>query len=178
MHPMDIITFWFEEITPSDWFKKNSDFDQMLRDRFSTIHTKAKAGELSFWRDTAAGRLAEIIILDQFSRNMFRDMPAAFQTDSQSLTLAQEAIRAGADKQLPPVQRKFLYMPFMHSESLKIQEEGIELFTDLGIEDNLKFMIAHRDVIAKFGRFPHRNAILGRESSAEELDYIQSGGGF
>ncbi|MGB1238974.1 MAG: DUF924 family protein [Pseudomonadales bacterium] len=168
-----VLSFWFEELTPAQWWKKDEQFDAVIAERFSHYYRSASLGELAHWRDSPAGRLAEIIVLDQFSRNMFRDTAQAFATDGQALVLAQEAIRAGADTVLSEVQRSFLYMPFMHSESLAIQDRSIELFTALGLEGNLKFAHAHRDIIVQFGRYPHRNQMLWRDSTEEEMAFLE-----
>ena len=177
MHqPEQILGFWFEEITPSQHWKKDPDFDRELEQRFARLHSSASAGELYGWRDTPAGRLAEIIVLDQFSRNIHRDTPEAFAQDGMAVALAQEAMRAGADVTLPATQRTFLYMPFMHSESLRIHELAVDCFTSNGIEDNLEFELRHKRIIERFGRYPHRNDILGRTSTAEELEFLQQPG--
>jgi uncharacterized protein (DUF924 family) len=127
----------------------------------------------------AEGRLAEIIVLDQFSRNMFRDTPAAFAQDALALVLAQEAVFSGADKLLSETQCSFLYMPFMHSESLVIHELAVELFSKPGLEGNLDFEMRHKVIIEKFGRYPHRNNILQRESTEEEMEFLKlPGSGF
>jgi uncharacterized protein (DUF924 family) len=168
----DIIKFWFEEIEEAFWWKKDEGFDQLLRDRFSTIHQQARQGELSTWRATAQGRLAEIIVLDQFSRNMFRDTPQAFAYDGIALVLAQEAIAANADAQLTAKEKSFLYMPFMHSESLAIHEVAVALFEKNGNEGSLNFELKHKHIIEKFGRYPHRNSILGRASTEEEIAFL------
>lgn len=174
-----VINFWFGEIEPSAWWKKDETFDALLVERYAGLHKQARNCELYGWRKAPEGRLAEIIILDQFSRNMFRDTPLAFATDSMSLALAQEAVALGADKPLSPVQRSFLYMPYMHSESLAIHEVAVELFRKNGIESNLDFEFRHKKIIEQFGRYPHRNKILGRESTPEELSFLSKpGSGF
>ncbi len=167
-----VISFWFEEIEAALWWKKDEDFDALLIERFADIHTRACRCELFEWRKEPEGRLAEVIILDQFSRNMFRDSALAFATDAMSLTLSQEAIACGADQALTPVQRSFLYMPFMHSESLKIHEIAVELFRNNGIQSNLDFEFSHKKIIEQFGRYPHRNKVLGRESTVEEIEFL------
>ena len=176
MTPDNILSFWFEEIEPKQWFVKDLSFDQLLIERFSDIHHQASQCELYDWRKTAEGCLAEVIILDQFSRNMFRDTANAFASDPLALALAQSAIAAGKDQDLTPAQRTFLYMPFMHSESLKVHDVAVKLFTDNGIQANLDFEIKHRDIIEKYGRYPHRNAILGRDSSPEEIAFLEQPG--
>jgi uncharacterized protein (DUF924 family) len=176
MTPDDILAFWFDEIEPSKWFVKDLAFDQVLIDRFSVIHEKARQCELFEWRSSAEGCLAEVIILDQFSRNMFRDTATAFASDSLALALAQVAITSGKDTNLTAEQRTFLYMPFMHSESLQVHDVAVKLFTQNGIQNNLDFEIKHRDIIAQFGRYPHRNTILGRDSSPAELAFLNKPG--
>ena len=158
---------------------ENDEFDQRIRKRFAEIHAKAIRCELFDWRKDAEGRLAEIIVLDQFSRNMFRDSPLSFAHDSLALALSQEAISAGADQQLSPLHRSFLYMPFMHSETLIIHEIARVLYEKNGIELNIDFEIKHQKVIKKFGRYPHRNKILERVSTKEEIEFLkQPGSGF
>ena len=171
-----VIDFWFNEIDSKLWFDKDDQFDQLISERFSDLHDQALRCELYPWRDEPLGRLAEIIVLDQFSRNMFRDKPAAFATDAQALVLAQEAISHGADQQLSAVQQAFLYMPFMHSESKLIHQIAVELFSAPGLEGNHKFELQHKSIIDRFGRYPHRNAILGRQSSKEEIAFLKQAG--
>jgi uncharacterized protein (DUF924 family) len=174
--PEDILTFWFDELKPAQWWKKDAAFDAMIAERFTDLHTQAASCELYSWRRTAHGRLAEILILDQFSRNMFRDTAQAFNADPLALALAQEAVAVGADAGLTATQRSFLYMPYMHSESLLIHERAVELYTRNGVAENIKFEIKHKEIIERFGRYPHRNAILGRESTAEELAFLKQPG--
>lgn len=174
--PLDVLRFWFEEATPAQHFSKDSAFDATIHARFADAHAAAARGELAAWRDDAEGRLAEIIVLDQFSRNLFRDDARAFACDGIALVLAQEAIRVGADRDLPAPRRAFLYMPFMHSESPLIHVEAERLFAQPGLEHNHDFEIRHKAIIDRFGRFPHRNAVLGRASSAAELAFLQQPG--
>ena len=134
----------------------------------------AASGELYTWRHTDLGRLAEIIVLDQFSRNIFRDSPKAFASDSMALALAQEAIHNEAHLKLKTVEKSFLYMPFMHSESLVIHQEALKHFSEKGLETNYDFELKHYNIIKRFGRYPHRNKVLGRESSSEELDFLEN----
>ena len=180
MHdPASILGFWFEDIDRSLWFKKDTGFDRLLIERYGALHAQATLGELYTWRESPQGRLAEIIVLDQFSRNMFRDSPKAFAQDGMALVLAQEAVGRGADEELSAQQRVFLYMPYMHSESLAIHETAVQLFTHNGIAGNLDFELKHKAIIERFGRYPHRNAVLGRSSTAEETAFIsQPGSGF
>ena len=168
-----ILDFWFEEIEPSLHWKKDSEFDQMIRERFGEVHAAANRCELFGWRGQPEGRLAEIIVLDQFSRNIYRDRPEAFASDAIALALAQEAISVAADKHLTENQVSFLYMPFMHSESAAIHQVALQLFADLG---HLDFEIRHKEIIDRFGRYPHRNEILGRESTPEEIAFLNEPG--
>jgi uncharacterized protein (DUF924 family) len=176
MNKNDILSFWFNDIEPSKWWIKDLEFDRLIKEKFLSIHQQANQCELVEWRKTAKGRLAEIIVLDQFSRNMFRDTAKAFASDQLALALSQEAISLGKDQELNQTERSFLYMPFMHSESLYIHDIALKLFEANGSESSLKFEIKHRDIIEQFGRYPHRNAILGRESTAEELAFLQQPG--
>ena len=179
MSYQEVLNFWFKEIEPANWWVKDSAFDNSITEKFLSIHNAAKHCELAPWRETAHGRLAEIIVLDQFSRNMYRDTPQAFACDGIALVLAQEAIAAGADKALKPVEKSFLYMPFMHSESIAIHTIGEQLFADLGIQWNINSARKHFDIIKKFGRYPHRNQLLWRDSTEEEMDYLEEpGAGF
>mgnify|MGYP003653173977 CR=1 FL=1 len=165
----DVLDFWFKESKPAQWFKKDPAFDQVIQQRFGDLHAKAARGELYEWRKSIEGRLAEVIVLDQFSRNIYRDLPQAFTSDALALVLAQEAVAQGLDNNLPLTERKFLC----------IYEEALRLFALPGLEDNLNYEHLHRDIIVKYGRYPHRNAILGRESTAEEIVFLQQpGSGF
>lgn len=176
MDAADVIGFWFGEIEPRQQWTKDPAFDEVIRQRFGRLHAAAGAGELWSWRHHALGRLAEIIILDQFSRNIFRDDAKAFAWDGQALVLAQEAIGARANYELPPPQRAFLYMPFLHSESILIHERAVAYFSEPGLEYNLDFELRHKAIIERFGRYPHRNILLGRESTAEELEFLAGPG--
>lgn len=169
----DIIRFWFSDIEPACWWQKDDAFDALLRQRFGLWHQAAAQGELATWRQHAEGRLAEIILLDQFSRNMFRQSAQAFAYDLAALILAQTAIITGDDQQLSVTQRSFLYLPFMHSESLAIQQQSLQLYSQTGLAFNYDFAQRHHAIIARFGRFPHRNALLGRTSTDEELAFLQ-----
>ena len=170
-----VLDFWFVESDSKDWFKKSDAFDKKVRDRFEKTFEQVVAGETDHWRDSPDGRLAEIIVLDQFTRNMFRDTAKAFAFDSLALALAQEAIRSGDDKKIEESRRAFLYMPFMHSESQKVHETAMELFRGSG---NFSFEEKHKAIIDEFGRYPYRNEILGRESTPEELEWMKSNSGF
>lgn len=176
MAPEDILHFWFCEAGPKAWWKKSDVFDALVSRRFKNIHAAAHGGELSHWRTRGRGRLAEVIVLDQFPRNMYRHDARAFASDSLALVLAQEAIGLKVQAGWSADWRSFLYMPFMHSESKTIHEQAVKIFDEPGIEDNLKFEYAHKKIIDRFGRYPHRNAILGRASSAEEIAFLQQPG--
>lgn len=171
-----VISFWFKEIKPSQWWAKDDEFDQLIKRKFSDIHDRATKCELFEWRDTPKGRLAEIIVLDQFSRNMFRGTPKAFAQDQMALILAQEAISLGVDRQLESKERGFMYLPLMHSESIVIHEAAEVLYRKHGDSSNLKFELNHKHIIEKFGRYPHRNEILGRTSTDEETAFLKQPG--
>ena len=175
----EIIAFWFEEIDQSYWFKKDKNFDELVYDRFIEIYKRVFSGNTVQWRTTPEGKLAEIIVLDQFSRNMFRDRPEAFAADALALQLAQEAVQSGDDQKLALQKKSFIYMPYMHSEDLKIHNEAVKLFSQKGLERALDFEIRHKKIIEQFGRYPHRNKILGRISTAEEIEFLtKDGSGF
>ena len=168
----EILEFWFDQIEPAQWWRKDPAFDALIESRFGQLHARAACCELYPWRESPAGRLAEIIVLDQFSRNIHRDTPGAFACDPLALGLAQEAVAGGDDHALTPTQRSFLYMPYMHSESLAIHAIGGQLFASDDVALNVDFENRHRAIIERFGRYPHRNAILGRESTPEELEFL------
>ena len=172
MIQQDIIAFWFEEIDSSLWWKKDAEFDALIEQRFLGVHEQAIQSEYFTWRESAIGALAEVIILDQFSRNIYRDQAKAFAYDALALALAQSAVAKGLDQQLEPMQRSFLYMPYMHSESALIHEQAEMLFIDLGIESTLEFERKHKVIIDRFGRYPHRNQLLGRQSTEEEKQFL------
>lgn len=174
-----VIQFWFEELTPQQWFAKDLELDKQIAKRFGSLHEQVAAGECFTWRDAPLGSLAEVIVLDQFSRNIFRDTAQSFAFDGMALSLAQFAISKGQDKTLEDTQRVFLYMPYMHSESQTIHQHALTLFEELGIENNLEYEKKHKVIIDQFGRYPHRNAILGRQSTPEEVAFLQQpGSGF
>jgi uncharacterized protein (DUF924 family) len=171
-----ILTFWFEEIDAAMWWKSDPDFDNQIRQRFLPLLEQAMRGELYAWRKEPKGRLAEVIVLDQFSRNVFRDTAAAFAQDALALVLAQEAIAAGAHNAVSPIERVFLYLPFMHSESKLIHGWAERLYRDNGLQDNYNFELKHKAIVDRFGRYPHRNAVLGRVSTAQEIEFLQQPG--
>ncbi len=176
MQYTDINHFWFTEIKAENWWKKSAGFDALIRRRFAAVHHEASMGLLCKWRETPEGALAEIIVLDQFSRNMFRDKPEAFAQDPLALVLAQEAVRRGLDQLVPTSQRAFFYLPFEHSEAASMQDESLRLFGTLGDVNTLDFAKRHKAIIDRFGRFPHRNAILGRTSTEAEEKFLQEPG--
>lgn len=168
-----IINFWFEETDKLNWFVQNDEFDNLIKSKYAQIHQKAVKCELYHWRNDIKGRLAEIIIVDQFSRNMFRGSALSFAYDSLALALSQEAILSGESEKLTKIERNFLYMPFMHSESSKIHGLAIDLYEKNGDESSFEYEGKHKKIIDKFGRYPHRNKILNRESTKEELSFLE-----
>lgn len=176
--PQQIIKFWFEEIDKAQWFAKSDDFDKLIEERFGDLHQQATRGELAHWRTTMEGRLAEIIILDQFSRNLYRNDAHAFAYDGMALILAQEAIKQSAFDTLPADYQAFILLPFMHSESRHIHQQAEQLFNRPGLENNYQFELKHKVIIDQFGRYPHRNQALGRVSTPEELEFLKGHSGF
>ncbi|RYF41965.1 MAG: DUF924 domain-containing protein [Comamonadaceae bacterium] len=170
----EVVQFW-REAGPSRWFKKDTAFDADFRARFLAAHEQAAQGGFDHWAATAEGSLALLILLDQFPRNAFRGTARMFATDAQALAIARRAVDAGLDQQVDQELRNFIYLPFMHSESLADQERVVALTQPLGPEP-YRFAILHRDIIARFGRFPHRNAQLGRATTAEEQVFLDEGG--
>lgn len=179
MKPENVIKFWFEELGPDDWFfKPTKKFDALCRKKFIKIYEAVVRGETAHWRKTPKGRLAEIIVLDQLSRNIFRGTPGMFRHDALSLALSQEAVALGIDKQFSHWEKVFLYLPFMHSESKKVQRDSIRLFKSLKNKQNTWFANDHKKIIDKFGRYPHRNKILGRKSTPAELKFMKTHKGY
>lgn len=175
----EVLSFWFDEIEPAKWWAVDPDFDNEIKDRFLPLLTRAAQGELFLWRQRPEGRLAEIIVLDQFSRNIYRNTAAAFAQDPIALVLAQEAVGAGIHTLLSPVQRGFLLLPYMHSESRQIHLLAESLYREHAPAYNYEFELKHKAIIDRFGRYPHRNRILGRISSPEEIEFLkQPGSGF
>ena len=173
-HAAEIVRFW-RDAGPKFWFLKDETFDGRCRG-FETEHHAAARGELSAWEMDAEGALALLILLDQIPRNIFRNSPHAFATDGLAQAIAARALDRGFDAATDSTLRLFFYMPFEHAENLALQERCVTLFTNLGDAEYLKFAILHRDIIARFGRFPHRNVALGRKSTAEELQFLADGG--
>ncbi|MBX3726800.1 MAG: DUF924 domain-containing protein [Xanthomonadales bacterium] len=170
--PSEVLDFWFDEIDPKAWFASDPAFDATLRQRFGRLLQRAAAGELYAWRESAQGRLAEILVLDQFSRNIHRDTPHAFAQDPMALALAQEAVAGGALQALDAVRRSFLLLPYMHSESRRIHVVAEALYRDHAPANNYDYELRHKAIIDRFGRYPHRNEILGRASTAEEQAFL------
>jgi len=174
-HPVtssEVVTFW-REAGPSKWFSKDDAFDQSCRDRFLPTYEAAARGDLNEWELTPEGALAVILLLDQFPRNMFRGDRTTYKTDPAALLAADRAIERGYDREVDPQLRAFFYLPFMHSEDLPDQQRSVSLNEELGAPESIKFAHHHRDIVAKFGRFPHRNAILGRESTPDEIAFLE-----
>ncbi|HYX90795.1 MAG TPA: DUF924 family protein [Myxococcaceae bacterium] len=190
-----VLTFWFgtlDELGRADtpharrWWRSDPDFDREIRQRFGAEHDAVARGERDYWLESARGRLAFVVVLDQFSRNMFRGTGRMFAYDARALEVALEGIDGGVDKRLRHAERQFIYLPLMHSEQLAIQERCVALFTawldELAgelrqqVQEGLKFAEQHRDIIRRFGRFPHRNALLGRESTPAELEFLKQPG--
>lgn len=176
MNAGDVLSFWFEATDPKAWWATDAAFDEEIRLRFGALHAEACRGELFGWRATPQGRLAEIIVLDQFSRNLHRGSAAAFAQDLAALALAQEAVAAGAHRALEPVRRVFLLLPYMHSESRAIHATAEPLFREFTPPDNLDFELRHKAIVDRFGRYPHRNQALGRRSTPEEAEFLKQPG--
>ncbi len=173
--PSEVVAFW-REAGPERWYVKNAAFDDELRARFLSTWEAARAGKLASWEDSDEGTLALILVLDQFSRNMFRNDPRAFSADPLAREVATRAIAKGVDQRIDASLRAFMYLPFEHSEAVADQERSIALFSAMGDADSLKWAELHADIIRKFGRFPHRNIVLGRKTTAEEAAFLAEGG--
>ncbi len=174
-HPNDVLGFW-RNAGPEKWFKKVAAFDEAVRLKFEPVHMRAARGEYDAWAAAPEGALALIILLDQFPRNLYRDTGHAFATDPKARVIARAAIEAAFDRQIEPPLRNFFYLPFEHSEDMADQDYGLALVTEAGIADDLKWAMIHRDIIVRFGRFPHRNAALGRVTTPEEQEFLDEGG--
>ncbi len=169
----EVIQFWFEEVGPDRHFVKDITLDKEIKDRFEKTYWEILDGTHDSLLKSAEGSLALVIVLDQFARNMFRDTPQAFAEDNLALQFAKKAIDSGFDQVISSEKQRFFYMPFMHSEDSLVHEEAVKLFEALGNELTLKYEIMHKDIIDRFGRYPHRNKILGRESTPEELEFLE-----
>lgn len=171
-----VLSFWFEELEPNQWWSAEPGVDDAIRRRFQRLVQRAAAGELFPWRTTAEGRLAEILVLDQFSRNVFRGTPQAYALDPIALVLAQEAVASGALTALAPAQRTFVLLPYMHSESSLVHVAAEALFRDFARPDDHAHELQHKAIIDRFGRYPHRNRVLGRASTPEEREFLNGSG--
>ena len=174
----ELIEFWFSEETSKHWFNSTKKFDQTLIDTYEDTWVEAKQERLDHWQQSAAGSLALIIVLDQLPLNMFRGQAKCFSTEAHSREVARAAIEKDFDQELPSNQKSFMYMPFMHSEDLDDQAMAVKLFNKSGLESNYRFARHHYNIIERFGRFPHRNKVLGRKSSDAEIEYLNSREGF
>jgi len=174
-HPNDVLGFW-RQAGPAKWFKKAAAFDEAIRLKFEPTHHAAARGEYDAWADTPEGALALVILLDQFPRNLYRGSGHAFATDGKARALARAAVERGFDREVEPGLRNFFYLPFEHSEDLADQDYCVALCAESGVADDMKWATLHRDIIARFGRFPHRNAPLGRATTAEEQEFLDEGG--
>jgi len=172
----DVLDFWFSDDAEALWFRSTKAFDHQISLNFESLWRQGRDGQLSPWEQTPEGSLALVILLDQLPLNMFRDQPQGFSTEQASRDIAHRAIENSFDEQLDDRQRRFLYMPFMHSERLSDQNRSVALLEAAGMTESLRWAKHHRDIVARFGRFPHRNQILGRESTREELEWLESGG--
>jgi uncharacterized protein (DUF924 family) len=173
--PGEVIDFWFAA-GPEKWFGKAPDFDAEIAARFGEAAERAAAGAFDHWTQTRDGTLALILILDQFRRNILRGTPGAFAADAKALAIARAAVARGLDRELPREQRKWIYLPFEHAEDLEVQQQSVALFEANAIAEDLEWALDHLDIIACFGRFPHRNAILGRTSTPDEEEFLANGG--
>jgi len=171
-----VLDFWFAECGPEQWFKKDAALDATIAKRFGELYGQACAGALDHWTATPLGALALIVLIDQFSRNLNRDSPDAFDQNARACALVARALEAGFDRDMTPQQRKFLYMPLMHSEELADQDRCVALMREAGLDEAHDFAVRHRGIVARFGRFPHRNAVLGRPSTAEEEAFLNQPG--
>lgn len=171
-----VLTFWFDETDPAKWWAADANFDRAIADEFGAVWNAATQGELFGWRDAPEGRLAEIVVLDQFSRNLHRGSARAFAQDAMALTLAQEAVLRSIHRHLPQVQAGFLLMPYMHSESRSIHVQAERLFREYASANNHDYELRHKAIIDRFGRYPHRNQALGRDSTPEEVEFLKQPG--
>ena len=174
--PESVLDFWFKETPPRQWFQKNPDFDRQIQRCFAPAVAAAAAGELDVWLESPRGSLAVVILLDQFSRNIYRDDPRAFAGDEKARAITKSLVDKGTDKQLEAMERTFLYMPLMHSEDAADQELSVELFEAHSNPDSADFARRHRDIIVRYGRFPHRNKVLGRPSTPAEAEFLKQPG--
>lgn len=171
-----VLKFWFDELQPVDWYKKNQTLDDDIKERFLALYQQLAGRSPETLYGPVRQVLAAVIVLDQLPRNMFRADPKSFASDGTALALAERAIVQGIDRELGPAERTFLYMPYQHSEDQAVQARSIEIFTDLGNDNTLDFARRHQAIIDRFGRFPHRNEVLGRVSTPEETEFLNQPG--
>lgn len=169
----DVIDFWFDEKHKKLWFSSSKEFDQLIEDKFLGLHKKVSQNQTKDWKDTNLGKLAEIIVLDQFSRNIFRNSSESYAYDQMAQALTLEAIKEGSDEALNPSEKAFMYMPLMHSESLELHNLAVDKFSQKNLESYYNFELKHKAIIERFGRYPHRNKILGRTSTPEEEKFLK-----
>ena len=167
-----VLDYWLVQVSPDKWFSRDDALDAEIRERFAALHAQAVAGALGHWRETARGCLAEIILLDQFSRNLYRDDARAFAADSQARDIMDNVLARGLDDSMSADERRFLYMPLQHSENAADQSRSVDLYRTLEDDKTFEYTLRHQEIIARFGRFPHRNAVLGRDSTAEEIAFL------
>jgi uncharacterized protein (DUF924 family) len=172
--PKEILDFWYSSRISPQWFAATPELDREIQQKYETVWEQAMAGELNDWRTSPLGCLALVIVLDQFPLNMFRGQSKSFQSERQAVEVAWHAVKNNFDQSIEREKLAFLYMPFMHSEFMAEQDLSVKLYRDNGLEANAKFAEHHRNIVSRFGRFPHRNAILGRESTEEEIKYLAS----
>jgi len=173
-----VLDFWFAPGMEAKWFVRDAEVDSQIAERFSVLYERARLGGLDVWAETREGALALTIVLDQFPRNMFRNSPSAFESDQHARVLCRRNLAQGFDAQCTMAERQFLYLPLMHSEALRDQKDSVEVYRALGNDSALDFAIRHHDIIARFGCFPHRNAVLGRENTPEETEFLKTHSGF
>jgi len=173
-----LLDLWFHPDTRDLWYNSTKAFDDKLRDDYLVMYQSAKNSELEHWQETALGSLGLVILLDQIPLNIFRGLPECFATEFMAIQIAGNAVGHGFDSELDNEQKAFLYMPFMHSEQIDDQETAVALFEQAGLSSNLDYAYHHRDIVSQFGRFPHRNVILGRENTSAEIEYLASDNAF
>lgn len=178
IEPKDVLDFWFSPRMRENWFSKSDEIDTEIREKFLTAYEDARADKLEQWKQQPESALALTILFDQFPRNMFRGSPRSFESDGLARDVAAQALDHDFDRQLSPDQRQFFYLPFMHSEHLSDQKRCVDLYEKLGDEFSLGFARQHHDIIERFGRFPHRNKVLGRDTTREEAEFLKEHAGF
>ena len=173
-----VLDFWFAPGMEAKWFVRDADVDAEITARFAELYERGHAGSLDDWAETRLGALALTLVLDQFPRNLFRNSPRAFESDQKARTLCRAILARGLDRESTQAERQFLYLPLMHSEALRDQRDSVAAYQALGNADALDFAIRHHDIIAAFGCFPHRNAVVGRQNTPEETEFLKTHSGF